>query len=116
MQQLELFPKDIRIERVDSDANMYRFYRLQLMPDLFGASRSCANGTASAPMDGIGSTVSKTQVARQTLWLPPIGQSRSGAISSRDELGRDGRSGSLVSQPKTDHRAVQHNSKNPIQL
>ena len=36
MQQFELFPEDIRIERVDHDANMYRFYRLRLMPDLFG--------------------------------------------------------------------------------
>jgi predicted DNA-binding WGR domain protein len=36
MQQLEMFPEDIRIERVDHDANMYRFYRLRLMPDLFG--------------------------------------------------------------------------------
>lgn len=36
MQQLELFPEDIRIERVDPEANMYRFYRLRLMPDLFG--------------------------------------------------------------------------------
>ncbi|MEO1147505.1 MAG: WGR domain-containing protein [Cyanobacteria bacterium J06638_22] len=36
MQQLELFPEDIRIERVDPKANMHRFYRLRLMPDLFG--------------------------------------------------------------------------------
>ena len=36
MQQLELFPQDIRIERVDPEANMYRYYRLRLMPDLFG--------------------------------------------------------------------------------
>jgi len=36
MQQLELFPEDIRIERVDPDLNMYRFYRLRLQPDLFG--------------------------------------------------------------------------------
>lgn len=36
MQQLELFPEDIRIERVDPESNMYRFYRLRLMPDLFG--------------------------------------------------------------------------------
>ncbi|WP_120631489.1 WGR domain-containing protein [Ruegeria sp. EL01] len=36
MQQLDLFPEDIRIERVDFDANMYRFYRLRLLPDLFG--------------------------------------------------------------------------------
>lgn len=36
MQQLELFPEDIRIERIDHGANMYRFYRLRLMPDLFG--------------------------------------------------------------------------------
>lgn len=31
MQQLEVFPEDIRIERVDPEANMYRFYRLRLM-------------------------------------------------------------------------------------
>ncbi|WP_120505301.1 WGR domain-containing protein [Sulfitobacter mediterraneus] len=36
MQQFDLFPEDIRIERVDADANMYRFYRLRLLPDLFG--------------------------------------------------------------------------------
>ncbi len=36
MQQLDLFPEDIRIERVDREANMYRFYRLRLLPDLFG--------------------------------------------------------------------------------
>ena len=36
MLQLELFPEDIRIERVDRDTNMYRFYRWRLMPDLFG--------------------------------------------------------------------------------
>ena len=36
MQQLELFPEDIRIERIDHEASMYRFYRLRLMPDLFG--------------------------------------------------------------------------------
>ena len=36
MQQLELFPEDIRIERVDPEANMYRLYRVRLMPDLFG--------------------------------------------------------------------------------
>ena len=36
MQQLEMFPDNIRIERVDHDSNMYRFYRLRLMPDLFG--------------------------------------------------------------------------------
>ena len=33
MQQLEMFPEDIRIERVDPEANMYRFYRLRLMPE-----------------------------------------------------------------------------------
>ena len=36
MTQLELFPEDIRVERVDPAANMYRFYRLRLQPDLFG--------------------------------------------------------------------------------
>jgi len=33
---LKCSPKNIRIERVDHDANMFRFYRLRLMPDLFG--------------------------------------------------------------------------------
>ena len=36
MQQLEMFPEDIPIERVDHDINMHRFYRPRLMPDLFG--------------------------------------------------------------------------------
>ena len=36
MQQLEMFPEDIRVERVDPETNMYRFYRLRLMPDLIG--------------------------------------------------------------------------------
>lgn len=36
MQQLDLFPEDIRIERVDPETNMFRFYRLRLLPDLFG--------------------------------------------------------------------------------
>ena len=36
MQQFDLFPEDIRIERVDPDTNMYRFYRLQILPNLFG--------------------------------------------------------------------------------
>ena len=31
-----MFPEDIHIERVNPEANMYRFYRLRLMPDLFG--------------------------------------------------------------------------------
>lgn len=35
MQQLEMFPDDIRIERIDPEANMYRFYRLRVLPDLF---------------------------------------------------------------------------------
>lgn len=36
MQQLDLFPEDIRIEHIDPEANMYRYYRLRLLPDLFG--------------------------------------------------------------------------------
>ena len=36
MQQLNLFPDDIRVERLDPEANMYRFYRMRLLPDLFG--------------------------------------------------------------------------------
>lgn len=36
MQQLDLFPDDIRVERLAPEANMYRFYRMRLLPDLFG--------------------------------------------------------------------------------
>ena len=35
IQQLELFPDDIRITRIDPDRNMWRFYRMHLQPDLF---------------------------------------------------------------------------------
>ncbi|GIT93239.1 WGR domain-containing protein [Jannaschia pagri] len=38
MHQLELFPQDIRIERVDPDQNMHRFYRLHIQPNLFGGA------------------------------------------------------------------------------
>lgn len=34
--QLEIFPDTIRIERIDPDRNMRRFYRMRLQPDLFG--------------------------------------------------------------------------------
>lgn len=34
--QLELFPEEIRIERVDREVNMYRFYQMRILPDLFG--------------------------------------------------------------------------------
>lgn len=36
MQQLDLFPELIRVERVDAEANMYRFYNMRILPDLFG--------------------------------------------------------------------------------
>jgi len=34
--QLELFPEDIRVERIEPEQNMYRFYRLRTQADLFG--------------------------------------------------------------------------------
>lgn len=34
--QLDMFPDDIRVERVDPELNMYRFYRLRVQSDLFG--------------------------------------------------------------------------------
>lgn len=36
MQQFDLLLEDIRIERVNPERNMYRYYRLRLLPDLFG--------------------------------------------------------------------------------
>ncbi|MEE4208918.1 MAG: WGR domain-containing protein [Parvularcula sp.] len=38
MRQLELFPHDVRIERIDPDRNMHRFYRLHIQPNLFGGA------------------------------------------------------------------------------
>ena len=35
-EQLELFPDNIRIERIDPEQNMRRFYRMRVQPDLFG--------------------------------------------------------------------------------
>ena len=34
--QLEMFPEEIRVERIDPTANTYQFYRLRLLPNLFG--------------------------------------------------------------------------------
>lgn len=36
--QLELFPEKIRIERIDLEKNMRRFYRIYVQPDLFGGA------------------------------------------------------------------------------
>jgi predicted DNA-binding WGR domain protein len=35
-EQLEIFPEDVRVERIDPDRNMRRFYRMHIQPDLFG--------------------------------------------------------------------------------
>ena len=34
--QLELFAGRIQIERIDTEKNMRRFYRMRVQPDLFG--------------------------------------------------------------------------------
>ena len=87
MQQLKLFPEDIRIERVEAEANMYRFYRLRLMPDLFGGvSLLRAWGRIGTHRGGIGSSCSKMQVARPTLWFRSITPSRSEGISLPGEF------------------------------
>ena len=36
--QLEIFPEDIRIERIDPAQNMRRFYRMHIQPDLLGGA------------------------------------------------------------------------------
>jgi predicted DNA-binding WGR domain protein len=38
VQQLDLFPEDIRIVRIDPELNMHRFYRLHIQPNLFGGA------------------------------------------------------------------------------
>lgn len=34
--QLELLPTDAHLHRIDPSANMHRYYRMHLAPDLFG--------------------------------------------------------------------------------
>jgi predicted DNA-binding WGR domain protein len=54
MHQLELFPQDVRIERIDPDRNMHRFYRLHIQPNLFGGATLFSEwgriGTAGSQM------------------------------------------------------------------
>lgn len=38
MQQLELFPEDTRVMRIDPAQKMRRFYRMHIQPDLFGGA------------------------------------------------------------------------------
>ena len=38
--QLALLPTTVHLERIDADARMARYYRLALMPDLFGGCAS----------------------------------------------------------------------------
>ena len=44
--QLEVFPTDLQMRRIDPACNMRRFYRMSIQPDLFGAPAWCANGAA----------------------------------------------------------------------
>lgn len=81
MQQLEMFPEDTRIERVAHDANMYRFYRLRLIPDLFGGVSLLREWGRI----GTGSTVSSMQAVQPMPWWRSIGRNKSGAISSRGD-------------------------------
>jgi len=36
--QLEVFPTDLQMRRIDSALNMRRFYRMSIQPDLFGGA------------------------------------------------------------------------------
>jgi predicted DNA-binding WGR domain protein len=36
--QLEIFPTDLQMRRVDPARNMRRFYRMSIQPDLFGGA------------------------------------------------------------------------------
>lgn len=36
MMQLSMFPDTVRLQRIDPEQNMYRFYQIRLAPDLFG--------------------------------------------------------------------------------
>ncbi|TQM90054.1 WGR domain-containing protein [Roseinatronobacter monicus] len=36
--QLEIFPTDLQMRRVDAARNMRRFYRMSIQPDLFGGA------------------------------------------------------------------------------
>ena len=38
MQQMEVFPTDVDLKRIDPSLNMRRFYRMTIRPDLFGGA------------------------------------------------------------------------------
>lgn len=38
MQQMEVFPTDVDLKRIDPSLNMRRFYRMTIQPDLFGGA------------------------------------------------------------------------------
>lgn len=80
MQQLEMFPEDIRIERVDAETNMYRFYRLRLMPDLFGGVSLLREWGRIGTQDGTGSSCSLMPGVPLTQCFSSIAQSRNAAI------------------------------------
>ena len=35
-QQIEMFPTSVHLTRIEPEANAYRYYSLQIAPDLFG--------------------------------------------------------------------------------
>jgi predicted DNA-binding WGR domain protein len=36
--QFDMFPTDVRFERIDVDRNMFRYYAMTIQPDLFGGA------------------------------------------------------------------------------
>ncbi|WP_322864771.1 WGR domain-containing protein (plasmid) [Aquicoccus sp. G2-2] len=86
MQQLEMFPEDIRIERVDHDTNMFRFYRLRLMPDLFGGVSLLREWGRIGTQGRHRIDCFEDAGARLTPWPRYIGQNRNGAISSPHKM------------------------------
>ena len=56
--QLDVFPTDVQMRRIDPARNMRRFYRLSIQPDLFGGAslvrewgRIGARGSSARPSE-----------------------------------------------------------------
>jgi hypothetical protein len=68
--QLSLFPEHASLVRIRPERNEWRFYRLEILPDLFGTFSSPATGDGSARKAATASTRSLISGPRSTLSPP----------------------------------------------
>ena len=66
--QLPLFPETAALTRIRPERNEWRYYRLEVWPDLFGRALLRATGAASAPRDACALIRTRTPEQRSTPW------------------------------------------------